>query len=110
MRHASVTGLSGPAYEFELAIQAIKVPVFRATPSDAAIRGAGAGIVPLVPYMLEPVASAALLPPVIVTLVALAFFGYVKGRFTGAPALRSAAQTVLIGGLAAAFGIARLIA
>jgi VIT1/CCC1 family predicted Fe2+/Mn2+ transporter len=38
-------------------------------------------------------------------------FGYVKGRFTGAPPTRSAAQTVLVGGLAAAaaFAIARAI-
>jgi VIT1/CCC1 family predicted Fe2+/Mn2+ transporter len=45
------------------------------------------------------------------TLIALSVFGYVKGRFTGAPPLRSAAQTVLVGGLAAAaaFLIARAI-
>lgn len=69
------------------------------------------GVVPLVPYMLEPLAANALLPSVIVTLIALTGFGYVKGRFTGAPAIRSAAQTMLIGGLAAAaaFGIAKLI-
>jgi vacuolar iron transporter family protein len=48
---------------------------------------------------------------VVVTLLALIVFGYIKGRFTGARPLRSAIQTVLIGGLAAgaAFGIARLI-
>ena len=34
-------------------------------------------------------------------LAALAVFGYVKGRFTGVEPLRSAAQTVLVGGLAA---------
>lgn len=46
-----------------------------------------------------------------ITLTALAFFGGIKGHFTGAPVVRSAAQTVLIGGLAAAaaFGIARWI-
>jgi VIT1/CCC1 family predicted Fe2+/Mn2+ transporter len=39
-------------------------------------------------------------------------FGYVKGRFTGMRPMRSALQTVLIGGLAAsaAFLIARAIA
>ena len=48
---------------------------------------------------------------VIVTLLALVIFGYVKGRFTGAPPLRSALQTALIGGIAAAaaFAIARAI-
>jgi VIT1/CCC1 family predicted Fe2+/Mn2+ transporter len=44
------------------------------------------------------------------TLVALAIFGYVKGQFTGAPPLLSAARTTVIGGLAAgaAYAIARL--
>ena len=48
---------------------------------------------------------------VAITLVALLIFGYVKGRFTGARPARSAIQTALIGGLAAAaaFGIARAI-
>jgi len=48
---------------------------------------------------------------VAITLVALAIFGYVKGRFTGAVPLRSSIQTVLIGGVAAgaAFTIARAI-
>jgi VIT1/CCC1 family predicted Fe2+/Mn2+ transporter len=48
---------------------------------------------------------------VVVTLIALAVFGGVKGRFTGVPLLRSALQTTVTGGLAAAaaFAIARLI-
>jgi VIT1/CCC1 family predicted Fe2+/Mn2+ transporter len=48
---------------------------------------------------------------VLVTLLALAVFGYIKGRFTGAKALRSASQTIVIGGLAAAaaFLLAKLI-
>jgi VIT1/CCC1 family predicted Fe2+/Mn2+ transporter len=46
-----------------------------------------------------------------VTLVALFFFGYFKGRFTGIHPARGGLQTVIIGGLAsaAAFAIARLI-
>lgn len=70
------------------------------------------GLIPLVPYMLTTDARTALAPSVAVTLVALCVFGYVKGRFTGAPAWRSAVQTTAIGGLAAAaaFGIARVIA
>jgi VIT1/CCC1 family predicted Fe2+/Mn2+ transporter len=39
---------------------------------------------------------------VAVTLMALLVFGYVKGRFTGAVPWRSGAQTLFIGGLAAA--------
>jgi VIT1/CCC1 family predicted Fe2+/Mn2+ transporter len=47
-----------------------------------------------------------------VTLLALLVFGYVKGRFTGKTPVRSALQTAVVGGLAAAaaFGIAKLIA
>ena len=69
------------------------------------------GIIPLSPYMVLHSAGAALLWSVAVTLVALAVFGYIKGRFTGARAFRSAAQTVVIGGLAAgaAFLLAKLI-
>jgi len=48
---------------------------------------------------------------VLVTGVALAVFGYIKGRYTGAAPVRSAVQTTLVGGIAAAaaFAIARLI-
>ena len=47
----------------------------------------------------------------IVMLLALLVFGYVKGRFTTAKPLRSAWQTVVVGGLAAtaAFVIAKAI-
>ena len=43
-------------------------------------------------------------------VVALAIFGYVKGRFTGASPVRSSVQTTLIGGVAAgaAYSIAKL--
>jgi len=70
------------------------------------------GLIPLSPYILLPVARTALLVSVIVTLLALLIFGYIKGRFTGTSPLRSGIQTALIGGFAAAvaFLIARLIA
>jgi VIT1/CCC1 family predicted Fe2+/Mn2+ transporter len=69
------------------------------------------GLVPLSPYFFFSSARSALPVSVAVTLVALAIFGYVKGRFTVARPLKSAWQTVVVGGLAAAaaFGIARLI-
>jgi VIT1/CCC1 family predicted Fe2+/Mn2+ transporter len=53
----------------------------------------------------------ALLCSVVVTLIALGVFGYIKGRFTGSRAGRSATQTIVIGGLAAAaaFLLAKLI-
>ncbi|HEX7485559.1 MAG TPA: VIT1/CCC1 transporter family protein [Vicinamibacterales bacterium] len=68
------------------------------------------GFIPLGPYMRMK-ATTALAGSVGITLVALAIFGYVKGQFTGASPARSALQTVLIGGLAAAaaFAIARAI-
>jgi VIT1/CCC1 family predicted Fe2+/Mn2+ transporter len=48
---------------------------------------------------------------VIVTLLALLVFGYIKGRFTVKKPLRSAWQTVVVGGLAAtaAFVLAKMI-
>jgi VIT1/CCC1 family predicted Fe2+/Mn2+ transporter len=69
------------------------------------------GLVPLVPYMVAQTVREALIISIVLTLIALAIFGYVKGRFTGARPIRSAVQTVVIGGLAAAvaFAIARAI-
>ena len=60
--------------------------------------------------MLIASAKGALNTSMVITLVSLLVFGYIKGRFTGARPIRSAFQTALIGGLAAvAFGIARAI-
>jgi VIT1/CCC1 family predicted Fe2+/Mn2+ transporter len=69
------------------------------------------GLIPLLPYILLTQARTALMTSVLATLTALLIFGYIKGRFTGSNPLRSAIQTGVIGGLAAAaaFGIARLI-
>jgi VIT1/CCC1 family predicted Fe2+/Mn2+ transporter len=69
------------------------------------------GLIPLWPYMLIPRATTALAVSSVVTIVALLVFGYVKGRFTGAPPVRSALGTALIGGLAAgvAFAIAQAV-
>lgn len=69
------------------------------------------GLIPLSPYFFFTPATNALYISVVATLLALLVFGYVKGRFTGTRPFRSALQTALIGGLAAAaaFLIARLI-
>ena len=69
------------------------------------------GLIPLVPYVMIPEMTRALWVSVAVTLVALGVFGYVKARFTGINRIKGAAQTMLIGGIAAAaaFGIARLV-
>lgn len=96
---------------FELGLE--KPDPKRAFISAATIAGAyiAGGFIPLGPYIVLSTASTALKVSIVITLVALAAFGYVKGRFTGAPRLRSAIQTALVGGLAAAaaFVIARAI-
>lgn len=71
----------------------------------------GGGIIPLAPYITSARVHTALPVSVIVTLIALTLFGYIKGRFTGAGPARSAFQTMLVGGLAAAaaFILAKLI-
>ncbi len=69
------------------------------------------GFVPLAPYFFFRTVHQALTASVIVTLLALLVFGYIKGIFTTARPLRSALQTVVVGGLAAAaaFAIAKAI-
>ena len=85
----------------------------RALTSALTIGGAyvAGGFIPLGPYMMFSGAQTALAFSVVITLIALTAFGYLKGRFTGTAPARGALQTVLIGGLAAAaaFVIARLI-
>lgn len=96
---------------FELGLE--KPEPKRALTSALTIAGAyvAGGLIPLGPYMLTPSAEVGLPISVGATLLALAIFGYVKGRFTGVVPFRSAIQTVLIGGVAAAaaFLIARAI-
>src|SRR3984957_17363537 len=60
------------------------------------------GLIPLLPYMLVPDNLTALKLSVVITLAALAIFGALKGKLVGTGWLRSALQTVLIGGAAAA--------
>lgn len=69
------------------------------------------GFIPLSPYMILARPVTALGFSVGVTMVALAVFGYIKGRFTGTLPWKSAGQTFLIGALAAgaAFAIAKWI-
>jgi VIT1/CCC1 family predicted Fe2+/Mn2+ transporter len=69
------------------------------------------GMVPLGPYFFAADVREGLKVSAGVTMVALFVFGFVKSRFTGAPQLRGALQTVLIGALAAgaAFLIARAV-
>jgi VIT1/CCC1 family predicted Fe2+/Mn2+ transporter len=86
----------------------------RAVQSAATIAASyiGGGFIPLSPYLFLHSSREALVWSAAVTLLALAVFGYIKGRFTGSRPGRSALQTVVIGGLAAAaaFLIAKAIA
>jgi VIT1/CCC1 family predicted Fe2+/Mn2+ transporter len=56
------------------------------------------GFIPLTPYILIHNLFTALLVSIIVTLIALFLFGYIKGRFAGTKPLKSGFQTVLVGG------------
>ena len=74
------------------------------------------GLIPLAPYIAATYVKnmtilSALLSSVVLTLLALFVFGFIKGRYTGTRPTRSALQTALIGSVAAgaAFLIARLI-
>jgi len=96
---------------FELGLE--KPNPRRAFISAVTIAGAyiAGGFIPLGPYVVLSSDRNALTVSAVTTLIALAVFGYIKGRFTGAPPVRSAIQTVFIGGLAAAvaFLLARAI-
>jgi vacuolar iron transporter family protein len=85
----------------------------RAVTSAATIAGAYivGGLIPLSPYIAQANAVRGLAFSAAVTLAALGVFGYLKGRYTGTGPVRSATQTMVIGGLAAAaaFVLAKLI-
>jgi VIT1/CCC1 family predicted Fe2+/Mn2+ transporter len=97
---------------FELGLEAPEPRRALASALTIALAYVVGGLVPLAPYFLTHEAQRALLSSIGVTLVALFAFGWAKGRFTGANPLRSALQTTLVGGLAAAaaFALARWIA
>src|SRR5512138_1644295 len=86
--------------KFELSLE--RPDPKRALASGGTIAGAYAvgGLIPLLPYMLTPETAIGLSWSVACTLIALLVFGYVKGGFTGSHRVRSAAQTLLIGGIA----------
>lgn len=97
--------------KFELGLE--KPEPKRARNSALTIAGSyvAGGIVPLSPYIFVSSSITALIYSVIVTLLALGIFGYVKGRFISTTPFRKAFQTIVTGGLAAgaAFLIAKLI-
>ncbi len=96
---------------FELGLE--KPDRGRALASALTIAGSyvAGGMIPLSPYFLFKSMQEALIVSIIVTLIALAVFGYIKGRFTGSTPFRSAWQTMGVGSLAAAaaFTLAKLL-
>lgn len=85
----------------------------RASRSALTIAGSyiAGGLIPLAPYFFAQSMRAALAASVVLTGAALVVFGYIKGRFTGSSPMRSAWQTAIVGGLAAAaaYTLAKLI-
>ncbi|KAF2305673.1 hypothetical protein GH714_007444 [Hevea brasiliensis] len=68
------------------------------------------GLIPLSPYMIFPVAKDAVIASILITILALLIFGFVKGHFTGEQPFKSAIQTAFIGAIAsaAAYSIAKV--
>jgi vacuolar iron transporter family protein len=98
--------------KFELGIDKPDPARARVSALTIALSYVAGGLVPLAPYFVVRSMGTALIVSILVTLLALLVFGYVKGTFTVKKPLRSAWQTAIVGGLAAAaaFGIAKLIA
>jgi VIT1/CCC1 family predicted Fe2+/Mn2+ transporter len=97
--------------KFELGLE--KPDPKRAGHSALTIAGSyiAGGMIPLSPYFFFRSIHSALITSVVVTLFALLVFGYIKGLFTVKQPIRSAWQTVVVGGLAAAaaFCLAKLV-
>ncbi len=96
---------------FELGLEEPDPKRARRSALTIALSYIAGGMVPLAPYFFFHSVHAAMIGSVVVTLVALFVFGYVKGRFTTGKPFRSAWQTVVVGGLAAsaAFLMAKAI-
>ncbi|KAB0668350.1 iron transporter [Oryzomonas sagensis] len=97
--------------KFELGLEEPDPRRARSSALTIALSYVTGGLVPLAPYFFLHSVHAALVGSMVVTLLALFVFGFVKGHFTTNRPVRSAWQTVLVGGIAAAaaFGIAKLI-
>ena len=96
---------------FELGLEAPNASRARTSALTIALSYIAGGLIPLAPYMMVGNMTTALGWSVVVTLLALFIFGYVKGKFTGLVPFKGGLQTIVIGGLAAAaaFAIARAV-
>lgn len=88
--------------KFELGLEEPDPKRARRSAWTIALSYIAGGAIPLAPYVFIHSIHSALIVSVIVTLLALLVFGYIKGRFTVKKPIRSAWQTVIVGGLAAA--------
>jgi VIT1/CCC1 family predicted Fe2+/Mn2+ transporter len=95
---------------FELGLEKPEPQRARNSASTIAASYVFGGFIPLAPYMIMGDVYSALTWSVVITIIALAVFGFIKGRVAGISPVRSSVQTTLTGGLAAAaaFGLARL--
>lgn len=97
---------------FELGLE--KPDEMRALKSAVTIGGAYivGGLIPLAPYLyLRHSVSEAFQASIVLTLLALIVFGYIRGRLIAERPLRGMLQTVIVGSLAAAaaFLLAKLV-
>jgi vacuolar iron transporter family protein len=97
---------------FELGLEEPDPRRARTSALTIALSYVAGGLVPLAPYFFFRRMATALQGSIVVTLAALLLFGYVKGRFTVKKPFKSAWQTAVVGGIAAAaaFAIAKFIA
>jgi hypothetical protein len=97
--------------KFELGLEKPEPRRALVSAATIALSYVAGGLVPLLPYMFVPEAGRAMAVSVAVTLAALLFFGFVKGRFTGDRPFFSAVQTTVVGALAsaAAYAMARAV-
>lgn len=86
-----------------------KAPISAITIGTSYVIG---GLIPLAPYFFTQTIHDALIISTIATSVALGTFGWIKAKLIGVSAVKSALQTIVVGGIAAtvAFGIASYIA
>ncbi len=98
--------------KFELGLDKPDPARARVSAVTIALSYIAGGLVPLAPYFVFRDVGTALVGSVVTTVLSLLIFGYVKGTFTVKKPFRSAWQTAVVGGLAAAaaFAIAKVIA
>ena len=63
-----------------------------------------AGLIPVVPFLILPINNARIVS-IILAMISLFLIGYVKGKIVKTGTLRSAAEMLIIGGLATVVGL-----